>query len=312
MTADTLDTRAPLSDLGRKEYARLRRLAVSRARTHPAPFASAARCLERARAYQASPDAAPIYDAPTVWTVSRPAGAPFAAYGESALRWIERPESVGLRLVGLAHEAAPAGYAYARAAVDHSGWYLDADGYGETVAGVVYRLPGRDGRARYLAGYADPWNTDSHGNGPACLALDVIQGDARDSDWEADSGVRDAARRGDGIAESMAEAERERDSAYRAGCAARDRATVARDACTEWADRLRETRDMFRDRHNLGDKSPASVARWNGYTRRAIEDTRKACAAFLDARRAAHAAFRDAPSDANNLDAWRDGFAAGM
>lgn len=137
---------------------------------------------------------------------------PFKAYGRN-MRWFEATETAGLRLVGLAHEVSPAGYAYSRNAVEHTGWYLSDDNWtGKTVAGVVYQLPGKNGRARYLAGYADPWN-----DGAACLSIEVIEGDARDSSWDSDDGLRDAAREADSIAERMAEKERDYQRAWRAG-----------------------------------------------------------------------------------------------
>lgn len=149
------------------------------------------------------------------------------------LTWIEAPESVGFRFVGLAHDVGKAGHAYMRDAVDHRGWYLDDDG-GETVAGVVYQATGKGRRARYVVGYADPWNTDSQGRGPACLDLSrVILGDVRDSDWEACEGQREAARAADGFAESMAERERDYQRAWQQGRAYGEALETAREARRE-------------------------------------------------------------------------------
>lgn len=162
---------------------------------------------------------------------------------ESNSRWIENPESMGLRLVGLAHEVSPAGHAYMRNAVEHTGWYLDPHGMGETVSGVVYQVTGKDGRARYVAGYADPWNCDSKGNGPAYLCLELIQGDKRDSDWECDDGLREAARYADSMAETMAEQEREYQSAWGAGQAYAEALDMEKELRTQTLEMLKQNRE---------------------------------------------------------------------
>jgi len=90
-----------------------------------------------------------------------------SGYGEDRVRWIEGPEALGLRLVGLAHDVC--------SGITHRGWFLHPEGYpGEVVCGFVYQMSGRDGRARYLAGYADAWNCD--GSGPVLVCLDPMVG----------------------------------------------------------------------------------------------------------------------------------------
>ena len=103
-------------------------------------------------------------------------GPAFSAFGERHMRWIERPDFAGLRHV----------------ADCDTGWYLDEDGL-DIVHGVVYQLPGKGGKPRYVAGYSDPFN-----DGPVCLSFDDIAEDERT-----------AMRWADGIAERMAEEERE-------------------------------------------------------------------------------------------------------
>ena len=153
------------------------------------------------------------------------------------LTWIENPESVGLRFVGLAHDAAPSNYAYSRPAVDHIGWYLDDNGFGETVSGVVYQLPAKNGLPRYIVGYADPWNCDKYGEGPACLDLTkVIIGKNGGCSFEADPTLRDAARLADSYAEWMAQEAREYDREWRNGQNAR-----------QIGEEMREARERFHD-----------------------------------------------------------------
>jgi len=143
-------------------------------------------------------------------------GQPFAGYGSACMRWIERPQSVGLRFVGFADEVCRRNHAYL-SGLDHGGWHTHPDHMSELVRGVVYRLTGRNGRARYVAGYADPYNP-----GAACLDFETIfEGEEVDPVWGGcasyDQGARDAARHGDSIAETMAENEREYQAAFSAG-----------------------------------------------------------------------------------------------
>ena len=174
----------------------------------------------------------------------------FAAYGENRLRWIEAPQA-GLRLVGLAHEIGRNHPHCNGAVVDHHGWYLLPDGHGEVVCGVVYQLSGRDGRARYLAGYADPWNCDHRGRGPALLCLDLMVGDGTDADWEFDYALRDIARRADRIAEKMAEEECDYQAAHEAGYKARQSGREMREVAARYTGAVRAVRAVFRNRHAI-------------------------------------------------------------
>lgn len=231
------------------------------------------------------------------------AGATFSAYGESRLRWIEDPEEWGLRLVGLAHEI-PAGN-HLRAPVDHKGWYLDPDGWsGETVAGVVYRLPGKDGRARYLAGYADPWNCDSDGRGPACLSLDVIHGEPLDSSWDHDSALRDAARAADAIAERMAEESRDYAEAREAGARARTLAGEALETGRALVAACRDARALWRARGG-SPALPGPMVR--AALREALERVRALREEYAERLEEA----RDAREDGRGVDGFRDGYADG-
>lgn len=138
-------------------------------------------------------------------------GAAFAAFGERHMRWIESPSAAGLRFVGYCDKIADR-------AIRHTGWFLGDDMQDETARGVVFRMAGRNGRARYIAGYQDPCNGSADRDGPVCLSFDVHIGDADiTSSWDEDSAARDAAYAADGIAERMAESERDYRRAQHAG-----------------------------------------------------------------------------------------------
>ena len=110
--------------------------------------------------------------------------------------WVEKPTKNGLRLVGFADEIAKRDYAHC-GGIGHNGWYID-DFQDVVYRGVVYQLPGKHGKARYLAGYADPYND------AAFLGLGRVFEGLPDPDT-----ARDAAYAADAIAERAAERERE-------------------------------------------------------------------------------------------------------
>jgi hypothetical protein len=118
--------------------------------------------------------------------------------GRRQCRWVNNA-SKGMRLVGLAHKVDKR--------IQHTGWYTDEDGMNETLTGIVYRLPARNGRNRYLIGYADPLNDDA-----ALLEAGLIEADLEDS-GECES-LNSVARAADRFAEIMAEQERDYNSAY--------------------------------------------------------------------------------------------------
>lgn len=140
--------------------------------------ATASRALQLARDNLAA--ARKLYDIPTCANIE------YNREGESGARWIESA-SQGLRLVGYCDDIATR--------IRHRGWFTDDDG--EVLRGVVYSLP----HARYIAGYADPFNDD-------CALLDFrhVYTDKITAAYAADK-----------IAESHAEKEREYREAYRAG-----------------------------------------------------------------------------------------------
>lgn len=103
--------------------------------------------------------------------------------------WCERPDAY-LRRVGFADEVAKR-EGFSRS-IDHKGWFLDSDFQDEVARGVVFQLPAKDGKTRFMYGVADP-----HNDRPAILAHEVA-GD-----------IRDAAIWADQLAERYAEDERD-------------------------------------------------------------------------------------------------------
>lgn len=144
-------------------------------------------------------------------------------------RFVENA-SRGLRCIGLAHDID-------KRAVSHRGWCIEPDSYGgETMAGVVYRLPARNGRNRYLIGYADPWN-----NNCAFLDMAIVEASAADSGESEDTA--ELARQSDSFAEIRATAEREYQEAWQHARGKRQDMADAREAVTDALDLARGLRE---------------------------------------------------------------------
>lgn len=126
----------------------------------------------------------------------------------------DTPENFGLRFVGYAQ--AEARNYYSPIDTDKPrGWYVND--YEESCYGVVYQLPGHDGKLRYVAGIDF---SDRDGG----LQFDLRRiftenrrdGSSYDGPNDIDAAC-DAARAGDQIAKREAESEREYSQAWRAG-----------------------------------------------------------------------------------------------
>lgn len=104
--------------------------------------------------------------------------------------------------------------------MDHTGWFKDAD-MSETICGHVWQLPARNGEPVYLAGYREP---DS---GYVILEVNGKRFATYDD-------KEDAARAADGLAERVADEEREYNERWHA----------AHDADTEADDAKQEMRDI--------------------------------------------------------------------
>jgi hypothetical protein len=154
------------------------------------------------------------------------------------LAHISRPEAFGLRLVGRVTPESHGG----RNTWDtreSCGWHTDP--YGDTFRdgsglcyGLVYQLPGRKGRARFVAGY----EFGGVDGGPTLDLGTVYEsasagGGAWDTDPRDHDDARDAARAADSMAERAAEREREYQTAWALGREyddAREEAATARRA----------------------------------------------------------------------------------
>lgn len=138
------------------------------------------------------------------------------------LAYVESPEKAGLRLVGrvIADCGGRNGYWDNR---DGSGWHTDP--HGDTFKdgsglcyGLVYQLPGKGGKARFVAGY----QFGGCDGGPMIDFGTVYESDTSDH-WsggysrdDTDSAL-EAARSADSMAQSAAEEEREYQTAWQAG-----------------------------------------------------------------------------------------------
>jgi hypothetical protein len=147
--------------------------------------------------------------------------------------WIEKPADMGLRFVGYCDEL--------RRGIDHTGWYSDHF-QDSKIRGTVYQLPGRDGKARFLAGHDDEDNGAADSGGPAYVDFSEIfesdfESEMRDAlrtigkayqsaamhkagywaEAAHETARKEAARAADGFAERQAESEREYSTAWQAG-----------------------------------------------------------------------------------------------
>jgi hypothetical protein len=141
------------------------------------------------------------------------------------LAYVQSIDGAGLRLVGTVE---PNGAFFSG---DHTlGWYTDP--YGDAARdgtglcwGVVYQLPARNGKARFVAGY----QFGGFDGGPtldmSTIYLDAggpYNGDPRDFD-----AAHDAARSADSMAQHAAEEERDYQAAWQAGSRYADCLTTA-------------------------------------------------------------------------------------
>jgi hypothetical protein len=240
----------------------------------------------------------PHYIPDGIWSRGAANGVQSVQYGTRG-RWISSPDSVGLRLVGVSGDLL-------KGRDVATGYYLDAN-CDETVKGVVYQLPSRGGVVRYLAGYADPWNCDDDGTGPAWLESAVYSGPASDSTWDTPDAQDTAARAADHIAERMADDSREHDNAHHAGQTARAATLRTLAAAKGYTQAVRATFAVFKHRRALG-KDAALLFRAQ------IEQARDRCDELRTAREESHVELNDAPDpkhDAALALSWRDGYGAG-
>lgn len=204
----------------------------------------------------------------------------FNWHGETML-WIENPAAVGLRFCGLAHDLTR---------LDHTGWFMSEDGWtGETCCGVVYQLPARNGLTRFLAGYADPYQSAKDGSGPACLSLEAIESEthAAESDCGTEDAMRQAARNADWCAEKRAEESREHDSAWRAGGVARDMAREAYEAGLVWLKSFRQIQVVFNERWQAQRQDSVPIELTREWFRQAVRSCRDHRESYVSLRESA-------------------------
>ena len=143
-------------------------------------------------------------------------------YRAERLGFVQSIEGAGLRHVGDVTAEERGGRDLWNNRSEKSGWLTDP--YGDYAKdgtglcwGVVYQLPARDGKARFVAGYifggcSDDLPTVEFGE----IHCEDARGGYNDSPQEYDA-ARTAARAADSMAQRAAEEEREYQSAYGAG-----------------------------------------------------------------------------------------------
>lgn len=119
-------------------------------------------------------------------------------------RWIEKPESMGLRFVAYPNTirwTCPEGYY--------------ADEYGdETIRGVIYQLPTRGGKCRFVYGHDNEMNGHADNGGPAYLDFSDVYTCDRD---DVEDAKRELAFKADAFAQREALRQYEWNKAHDAG-----------------------------------------------------------------------------------------------
>lgn len=223
------------------------------------------------------------------------AGAPFPR-GRDLLRWIENTEAAGLRFVAWADELA---------SLRHTGWYTNDDGDGDSLRGGVWQLPGKGTRARLLYGYAEFEGRGEMNPGSAALVVSEIVETESCTAWEGVRDLpetRDAAQWADGLAERMAEQERDYRRAYDKGREAAEADGEAIEARRELLPLLAELRaERKRARRPWEGEAmrPAICAALRSRVDSLLET-------ISDKREARESSWGDAWGD--SLEPWRAGF----
>lgn len=149
-------------------------------------------------------------------------------------RWIENASRLGWRVMGPVHELSRE----INRMIGHNGWFTSPNGdTGETIHGVLIRLPATRGCNRYLIGQSDPCNDDCY------LILDSVETASREDSGEEEA-LCDLARQADRFAERSAEKEREFHEADQGLRSAKERMGEARVTVSEHLDVLRGHRAM--------------------------------------------------------------------
>jgi hypothetical protein len=144
---------------------------------------------------------------PSPWPAARltaPPAYPSTRYFESQAD----ARAHGFRFVSFADD-------FGDSPIRHQGWHAGVDQADDVYRPAIFQIPGRDGRALYVAGYHESM---SDGFVVDLSPTAVIEGDlGRTWQGEDDSGLIDAARMADSFAERQAEKAREYAEAWQAG-----------------------------------------------------------------------------------------------
>lgn len=144
---------------------------------------------------------------------------------------LEDPEKFGLRFVGVSDDL--------NRYIDHNGWFID-QWQDDVCRGVVYQLPTKGKTARFLIGYADPYNSDKYGRGMAILSPEICEFEYTDKSCEYSmederaNFASDCAEWADTMAKNEAEHLRDHDNAYQLGKKAAERMQEAKEALAEF------------------------------------------------------------------------------
>ena len=210
-------------------------------------------------------------------------------------------DRAGFRLVGTVTTESYGGpkcWSRKRSGTDtpDSGWFTDPhgdvfrDGTG-LMWGIVAQLPGRNGQARFVAGYQQG-GTDA---GPTLDLGRVFSCKASDSRWDVDGAdleaARDAAYHADALAKEAAEQERDYQTAWQAG--------------TRYAERLEEISDTRKEALALiRELKRARAARLDGFPvlcRTLLEEVRELARSIKRTRAKARVLAR---GDMDDLSFW--------
>lgn len=248
---------------------------------------------------------------------SSPWRKPYAAafpQSDSKMHFVERPAAAGLREVGRVRAECSSRNGIWDKRGD-SGWYDNPhgesfkDGSG-LVYGVVFQLPGRNGLARFVAGYR---SGSDYGEGATVDLGTIYESESSRGDWsysvqDHDDAI-EAARAADSMAARAAEREREYQEAYGNG---RDCVEAIREANAvgkAWLAEYRKVRRVFCERRQaVSDDVPMSLTR--EWLRVAIEACRDVREEYRDLRRDAFRKLDDLKPGRYDTDG-RDAFIAG-
>lgn len=236
---------------------------------------------------------------------------------EKGMAFIECPEEVGLRLVGRVQADGKSGRVWD--SNDSSGWYDNdegesfRDGTG-LIYGLVYQLPARDGKARFVAA----WRSGSDYSPGVTVDLStILEEDCRDgygmsaSEWPA---AHDAARNADSMARREAEREKDYRRDYAAGGTARAALEEVNLMGKYWTAEFRKLRTAFCERWQaVRDDVPISATR--EWLRMQVQDCRDMRDAYKKARKEAFKQIDDLRPgryDKTGRDAFNAGYFDGL